>query len=182
MRKVIAALNMTLDGYCDHTAVSPDAEVHDHYTQLLNKAGVLLYGRKTYELMKFWQGLLQEPSGEQSMDDFAVSIDWIPKIVFSTTISNTEWESATVANKSLEEMVLELKQQSGADIFIGSRSLIVQLLNLNLLDEFQLMLHPVIAGGGLPLFEDIKESMQLKLSNTKQFASGAVILYFELKK
>jgi dihydrofolate reductase len=182
MRKVIAALNMTLDGYCDHTAVSPDAEVHDHYTNLLNQAGVLLYGRKTYELMKFWQSLLTNPSGEQSMDDFAVSIDRIPKVVFSNTIHDTEWESAKLASKSLEDTLMELKQQSGADIFIGSRSLIVQLLKLNLLDEFQLMLHPVITGGGLPLFEDIKESMQLKLSNTKRFASGAVILYFQPNK
>ncbi len=179
MRKVIAALNMTLDGYCDHTAVTPDEEVHDHYTNLLNKAGVLLYGRKTFELMKFWQTLLINPSGQQSMDDFAVSIDRIPKIVFSTTLKDTEWESAVLANKSLEEVVHDLKQQEGADIFIGSRSLIIQLLKGNLLDEFQLMIHQVLAGSGLPLFKEITEPMKLQLIKTKNFKSGAVLHYYK---
>ena len=179
MRKVIAALNMTLDGYCDHTAVTPDEEVHDHYTNLLNKAGVLLYGRNTYELMKFWQTLLINPSGQQSMDDFAVSIDRIPKIVFSTTLKDTEWESAVLANKSLEEAVHDLKQQEGADIFVGSRSLIIQLLEGNLLDEFQLMIHPVLAGGGLPLFKGVTEPMQLHLIKTKNFKSSAVLHYYK---
>ena len=179
MRKVIAALNMTLDGYCDHTAVTPDEEVHDHYTNLLNKAGVLLYGRNTYELMKFWQTLLINPSGQQSMDDFAVSIDRIPKLVFSTTLKDTEWESAVLANKSLEEVVHDLKHQDGADIFIGSRSLIIQLLKGNLLDEFQLMIHPVVAGSGLPLFKEVTEPMQLHLIKTKNFKSGAVLHYYK---
>ncbi len=179
MRKVIAALNMTLDGYCDHTAVTPDEEVHDHYTNLLNKAGVLLYGRNTYELMKFWQTLLINPSGQQSMDDFAVSIDRIPKIIFSTTLKDTKWESAVLANKTLEEVVHDLKQQDGADTFVGSRSLIIQLLKGNLLDEFQLMIHPVLAGGGLPLFKEVTEPMQLHLIKTKNFKSGALLHYYK---
>ena len=179
MRKVIAALNMTHDGYCDHTAVTPDEEVHDHYTNLSNKAGILLYGRNTYELMKFWQTLLINPSGQQSMDDFAVSIDRIPKLVFSTTLKDTEWESAVLANKSLEEVVHDLKHQDGADIFIGSRSLIIQLLKGNLLDEFQLMIHPVVAGSGLPLFKEVTEPMQLHLIKTKNFKSGAVLHYYK---
>src|SRR5260221_1907163 len=83
MRKVIAAINMTLDGFCDHTAIIPDEEIHHHYADLLNNASVVLYGRITYQLMQFWQTLLKNPSGEKSMDDFAISIDKIPKIVFS---------------------------------------------------------------------------------------------------
>ncbi|MGF1635826.1 MAG: dihydrofolate reductase family protein [Cyclobacteriaceae bacterium] len=179
MRKIIAAINMTLDGFCDHTAITPDEEIHNHYADLLDSAGVILYGRITYELMQFWQTLLKNPSGEKSMDDFAVAIDKVPKIVFSQTLKNTEWDSAKLATKAIEEEILELKQQPGKDILVGSRSLIVQLLQLNLIDEFQLCIHPVVAGGGLPLFENIKDRKSLKLIKTKILTGGGVILYFE---
>jgi dihydrofolate reductase len=82
MRKIIAAINMTLDGFCDHTAIIPDEEIHQHYTELISDADAILYGRITYQLMEFWQALAKNPSGEKSMDDFAVAIDKIPKIVF----------------------------------------------------------------------------------------------------
>jgi dihydrofolate reductase len=179
MRKVIAAINMTLDGFCDHTAVTPDEEIHQHYTDLLNNTGVILYGRITYQLMQFWPTLLKNPSGEKSMDDFAIAIDKIPKIVFSTTLKSTEWDSAQLSNQPIEEEVLELKQQSGKDIFVGSRSLIIQLMKLNLIDEYQLMVHPVVAGSGLPLFENINDRTVLKLIKTKTFNAGAVTLYYE---
>src|SRR6218665_399473 len=138
MAKVIAAFNMTLDGNGDHTAGIPDEELHQHYSDLLNKGSVILYGRTTFELMKFWQTLLKEPSGEKSMDEFAISIDKIKKIVFSNTLKETGWNSAELAMKTLEEELRYLKQQSGNDIFIGSRSLIIQLLNRELLDELQI--------------------------------------------
>ena len=182
MSKIIAAINMTLDGYCDHTAIDPDEEIHNHYSELLNAADVILYGRKTYELMKFWQTLIENPSGEKSMDDFAIAIDKVPKIVFSNTITDTGWDSAKLANQALEEMVKELKQSSHEGqrgIFIGSRSLIIQLMNHNLLDELQLCIHPVVAGSGLPLFEDVKERTLFNLIKTKVFGSGAVVLYYE---
>ena len=132
--------------------------------------------------MQYWQTLLKNPSGEKSMDDFAMAIDKIQKIVFSHTLKNTEWESAKLSNKSLEEMVLELKQQPGRDILVGSRSLIIQLMNLNLIDEYQLCVHPVVAGSGLPLFENINDRTILKLIKTKTFSSGAVTLYYEPTK
>ena len=179
MRKVIAAINMTLDGFCDHIAGIPDEELHQHYSELLNNAGVILYGRTTYKLMQFWQTLLKIPSGEKSMDEFAVAIDKIPKIVFSRTLKNTEWDSAILSNKPLEEMVLELKQQPGRDILVGSRSLIIQLMKRNLIDEYQLCVHPVVAGSGLPLFENIDDRTILKLIKTKTFSSGAITLYYE---
>ena len=182
MRKLIAGINMTLDGFCDHTAGIPDKEIHQHYAELLDNADVVLYGRITYQLMQYWQTLLKNPSGEKSMDDFAMAIDKILKIVFSHTLKNTEWESAKLSNKSLEEMVLELKQQPGRDILVGSRSLIIQLMNLNLIDEYQLCVHPVVAGSGLPLFENINDRTILKLIKTKTFSSGAVTLYYEPTK
>lgn len=179
MRKVIAAINMTLDGYCDHTSGIPDDEVHDHYTDLLGSAGVALYGRITYHLMEYWRAVLETPTGIKAMDDFAIAIDKTPKIVFSRTLKSVDWQSAKLATQDLEQQVLQLKQQSGKDIFACSPSLIVALTKLNLIDEYQLCIHPVIAGSGLPLFRDISEKIVLKLIKTKVFSGGAVILYYE---
>ncbi len=179
MRKIIAAINMTLDGFCDHTILLPDEEVHRHYQELLNGGDAILYGRTTYQLMGFWRTLLENPSEEKSMNDFALAIDKIPKIVFSHTLKNTEWDSAKLADKPIGEVVNELKRQSGNDIFVGSRSLIIQLMSLNLIDEYQLCIHPVVAGSGLPLFENITERTTLKLVKTKALSGGGVILYYE---
>ncbi len=173
---------MTLDGICDHTAGIPDEEIHQHYTELLGQGDAILYGRTTYQLMEFWRTFLENPSEEKSMNDFATAIDKIPKIVFSHTIKNVDWESATIAKRDLKDEVLELKQQSGKDIFVGSRSLIIQLMKLNLIDEFQLCIHPMVEGKGLSLFEDIKDRVIFKLIKTKTFNGGAVILYYQTKK
>ena len=178
MRKIIAAINMTLDGFCDHTAGVPDEELYQHYAELLDNAGIILYGRITYQLMQFWQNLKNNPSGEKAMDDFANAIDKIQKIIFSDTLKNTEWDSAKLSKQSIEQEVLELKQKSGKDILVGSRSLIIQLLNLNLIDEFQICIHPVIEGKGLPLFDKIKDRTIFKLLKTKTLSSGATVLYY----
>ncbi len=170
---------MTIDGFCDHTAGIPDEEIHQHYTELLSQGDAILYGRTTYQLMEFWRTLLENPSTEKSMNDFAAAINKIPKIVFSRTIKTVEWESATLAKRELKEEVLELKQQSGKDIFVGSRSLIIQLINLGLIDEFQLCIHPVVAGKGLPLFENINDRTVFKLVKNKTFQNGAIILYYQ---
>ncbi|NJO90861.1 MAG: dihydrofolate reductase [Chloroflexia bacterium] len=182
MRRIIAALNMTLDGFCDHTAGLPDEEIHQHYTELLGQGDAILYGRTTYQLMEFWRTFLENPSEEKSMNDFAIAIDKIPKIVFSHTLKNLDWNTAIIANRDLKETVIELKQSHhnrGKDIFVGSRSLIVQLINLNLIDEFQLCIYPVVAQKGLPLFENINNRTIFKLVKTKTFNGGAIILYYE---
>lgn len=182
MRKIIAAMNMTLDGFCDHTSGVPDEEIHQHYADLLRSAGTTLYGRITYQLMEFWRTVLEKPTGDQAMDDFAVAIDNTPKIVFSRTLKSVDWKSAKLASQDLEKEVLELKQSAkggGKDVFVCSPSLIVALTKLHLIDEYQLCVHPVIAGSGLPLFKDISEKIMLKLIKTKTFGGGAVILYYE---
>src|SRR6187401_2356692 len=163
MRKIIAAINMTLDGFCDHTAGLPEEEIHQHYTELLGQADLILYGRTTYQLMEFWRTLLESPSDEKSMNDFAIAIDKIPKIVFSHTLKDVEWDSARLSDQPIKEEVLELKQQSGAAILVGSRSLIIQLMKLNLIDEYQFCVYPVIAGAGLRLFENVKDRTVFKL-------------------
>lgn len=182
MRKVIAGINMTLDGFCDHTAINPDDEIHQHYADLLSNAGVILYGRITYQLMEYWQTVVENPTGDKGVDNFAVVMDKIPKIVFSHTLKNIEWESAKLAKRDIREEVTELKQQPGKDILVGSRSLIMQLLKLNLIDEFQICVHPLIAGSGLPLFEDISDRIFLKFIKSKTFGSGALTLYYEPTK
>jgi len=170
---------MTLDGFCDHTAGIPDEEIHKHYTDLLNQADVILYGRTTYQLMEYWRPYIKNSSGEKSMDDFAQAIDKIPKIVFSNSLKNIEWESAKLATGELKEEIIKLKQQAGKDILVGSRSLIVQLMKLNLIDEFQLCVYPVVVGNGLQLFENINSRITLKLLKTRIFNGGSVILYYE---
>jgi dihydrofolate reductase len=178
MRKLIAAMNMTLDGYCDHTAMGADDEIHDHYAQLLRNSGAALYGRITYQLMEYWRSVIENPTGNKAMDDFAVTMDNIPKIVFSNTLKDVDWETARLATRGLKEEVLELKRQEGKDILVGSPSLIVQLAQLGLVDEYQLGIHPTIVGGGLPLFKNITERIDLKLLKTKTFGCGAVFHYY----
>jgi dihydrofolate reductase len=179
MRKLVAAINMTLDGFCDHTAGIADDKLHQHYADLLSNAGTALYGRKTYQLMQYWQTVLKNPTGNKTTDEFALAIDRIPKIVFSHTLKNLGWESAKLATKGIKEEILELRQQAGKDILVGSPSLIVALTQLGLINEYQLCIHPVIAGSGLPLFKSISEKIILKLLNTKRFDSGAIVLYYE---
>lgn len=179
MRKVIAAINMTLDGVCDHTVGIVDEILHHHYSDLINNAGVILYGRTTYQLMQFWQTLLKNPSDQKSMNDFAVSIDKIEKVVFTKTLKDTGWNTAKIASQPLEEMISEFKHQSGQDILIGSRSLIIQLLNSNLIDEFQICIHPMVEGKGLKLFDQIKDRIIFKLIKTKSLPSGVTIMYYE---
>lgn len=180
MPKVIAAINMMVDGICDHTTGIPDHELHLHYKKLLDDTGVVLYGRITYELMQFWQRLLESPSIDQSMNEFAHSIDKIKKIIFSKTLESTGWESALLAKHTLVEQIIKLKQQSRKDILIGSRSLINQALNEGLIDEFQLCIHPIIEGNGIALFHRINRKIMLELKNTKVFKSGVIILYYKV--
>lgn len=179
MAKIIGAINMTIDGFCDHTAITPDDEIHNHYANLIGSADTILYGRITYQLMQFWQALVENPSGEKSMDDFALAMDKISKVVFSHTLNDVDWHSAKLEKRDLKDVVLELKQEPGKEIFVGSRSLIIQLLNQSLIDELQLCVHPVVAGGGLPLFEKIRGRTHFKLVQTKSFSGGAVIFYYE---
>ncbi len=184
MRKLVAAINTTIDGFCDHTAGVPDAEIHQHYTELLKSAGAILYGRITYQLMEnYWPGVVKNPTGNKAMDDFAVAIQDVPKIVFSRTLKNVEWENTRLATRGIQEEVLELKRQAGKDVFVGSPGLIAALTKLNLFDEYQLCVHPVIIGTGLPLFKDISERIVLKLAKSKAFkSSGAMMLYYEPTK
>ena len=180
MRKLIAAINMTVDGFCDHTAMLADDELHEHYNELLRNAGTLIYGRITYQLMEsYWPSVVKNPTGNKPTDEFAVLIDNIPKLVFSRTLKTVVWKNARLATRGIKDEILELKQQDGKDIFVGSPGLIVASMQLDLIDEYQLCVHPVIARKGLPLFKNINERKTLKLIKTKTLRSGQITLYYQ---
>jgi dihydrofolate reductase len=183
MRKLIAAINMTLDGFCDHTAMIADEEIHQHYNDLLSNAGTLVYGRITYQLMEsYWPSVVKNPTGIKPTDEFAVLIDNISKIVFSRTLKNVDWKNTKLKKEVIKEEVLELKQQAGKNILVGSPSLIVALTHLDLIDEYQLSVQPIVLGSGLALFKNVKDRINLKLLKTKTFGCGAVTLYYEPTK
>jgi dihydrofolate reductase len=180
MRKLIAAINMTLDGYCDHTAGIPDEEIHQHYNELLSNADTLIYGRITYQLMEsYWPSIVKKPTGNKPIDEFAVLIDNISKIVYSHTLKKVDWQNTLLKREIIKEEILELKRQTGKNILVGSPGLILALMQLDLIDEYQLAVHPIILGSGLPLFKNLKDRINLKLLKTKTFGSGVVILYYE---
>ncbi|MFL5788679.1 MAG: dihydrofolate reductase family protein [Flavisolibacter sp.] len=182
MRKLIAAMNITLDGFCDHTAMIADEEIHQHYNKLLSNTGTLLYGRITYQLMEsYWPSIVKNPTGNKPMDEFAVIIDNISKIVFSRTMEKVDWKNSKLKNEIVKEEILELKEQVGKNILVGSPGLIVALSQLDLIDEYQLGVQPIILGSGLSLFKNIKDRINLKLLKTKTFGCGAVILYYDKK-
>src|SRR6202051_3460568 len=150
MRKLIAAINMTLDGFCDHTAMIADEEIHQHYNELLRNAGILLFGRITYQLMEsYWPSIVKNPTGNKPTDEFAVLIDNISKIVYSRTLKNVDWKNTILKKEVIKEEILELKQslQGGSkSILAGSPSLIVALAQLDLIDEYQLSVQPTVLG------------------------------------
>jgi dihydrofolate reductase len=179
MRKLIAAINMTLDGFCNHTAMIADDEIHQHYNDLLSNADTLIYGRITFQLMEsYWPTVVKNPTGNKPTDEFAVLIDDISKIVVSRTLKKVEWKNTELKNEVVKEEILELKQQTGKDILVGSPSLIVALTQLGLIDEYQLAVQPTILGSGLSLFKNIGDRIGLQLLKTKTFSCGVIILYY----
>ncbi len=170
---------MTLDGFCDHTAMNADEETHEHFNALLRNADTLIYGRITYQLMEsYWPTVVKSPTGNKPNDDFALLIDHISKIVFSRTLKNVEWKNTKLKKEIIKEEILQLKQQPGKDIVVGSPSLIVAFMHMDLVDEYQLLVHPTVAGSGLTLFRNIHDRVNLKLIKTKTFGCGVVTLYY----
>jgi dihydrofolate reductase len=130
----------------------------------------------------YWPSVVKNPTGNKPRDEFAVLIDNISKIVFSRTLKNVEWKNTKLKKEVIKEEVLELKQQGGKNILAGSPSLIVALAQLDLIDEYQLGVQPIVLGSGLPLFKNVKDRINLKLLKTKTFGCGAVTLYYEPAK
>ena len=183
MRNVIYAINLTLDGRCDHTKFNPDDEMLEYFTHLTRDADTFVYGRKTYQLMvPYWPDVAKNPSGQTKADyEFAKAFDAINKIiVFSQSLASPEGEKTRIVRTSLHDEILKLKREPGKNIFTGGITLAAQLAALGLIDEYHIVVLPIIVGEGRRLFEGInlQEKLQLKLAGSKVFESGAVVLKY----
>lgn len=183
MRKVIYSINLTADGCCSHTKGNANEEVHQYYTNLLKTADLLVYGRKTYELMvPYWPDVAKNQSGSKTLNDFANTFTAIDKVVFSRSLESVEGNTLLLRG-NLEEEFLKLKQSPGGNISVGGVELPAQLMALGLIDEYYFVIHPVIAGAGRRLWDDINmlEQQNLILADTETFKSGHIALHY-LKK
>ena len=181
MRRVVFAINITADGYCSHTDMIPDEELHEYFTRLLRDASLLLFGRNTYQLMvPYWPDVARNPSENEAINEFARVFDSLDKIVFSTTLKRVEGNNTRIVRTNVAEEVLGLKQQPGKDICVGSLSIASQLSERGLIDEYQFVVHPVVAGKGPRLFESVKlqDSLRLNFAGSKAFGSGVVALHY----
>ena len=182
MRKVIFAINISLDGCCDHTKFNPDGDLLEHYTHLLrDDAGLLVYGRKTYQLMvPYWPDIAKSQSESKADIEFAQAFDSLHKIVFSRSLASAEDKNTKIVRSNLRDEILKLKQEQGKNILVGGVDVPSQLMELGLIDEYRLVVSPVIVGKGRRLFEDVNlpEKGQLKLVESKTFKSGCVALRY----
>ncbi|UPT65200.1 MAG: dihydrofolate reductase family protein [Sphingobacteriales bacterium JAD_PAG50586_3] len=183
MRKLLFGINLTLDGCCDHTKGIPNEEVHEYFTQLTLDAGELLYGRKTYELMvPFWPDIAKNnSSSNKAMNDFAQAFNAVNRITLvSQSLQAVESKNTHIINNNLKDEVLKLKQQEGKNILTGGVDVPSQLLQLGLIDEFHIVIHPIIVGEGRRLFDNISltDYPELNLVDSTVFKSGHVALRY----
>jgi len=182
MRKLIYAINLTLDGCCDHTKMIADDEVLEHYTQLVRDMDLFVYGRKTYQLMvPYWPDIAKNQSGQTKADiDYAEAFDSKKTVVFSRSLDKVEGKNRRIARTDLQQEILKLKQEPGKDILTGGVAIPSQLIELGLVDEFRFVIVPVIAGEGRRLMDGIRlqEKVRLNLVESKIFKSGCVALRY----
>ena len=182
MRPLRYSINVTLDGCVDHRAGSPDEELHRFWAEKLAQADALLFGRVTYEMMQAaWRwpanGLRPDSMAEWT-EPFARSIDAAKKYVVSSTLKQVDW-NAELLHGNLDEAVQQLKQQSGDGLFVGGVKLPLALAELGLIDEYEFVVQPRIAGYGPTLFAGLSKHVDLKLVNRQEFGSGAVAMRYE---
>ena len=180
MKKLIYAINITLDGCCDHTKGIADDELLDHYTQLIRDVDLFVYGRKTYELMvPYWPDVAKDESATRADKDFARAFDSTNKLVFSRSLETAEGNTRIVRT-GLREEILKLKQEPGKNILVGGVDIPSQLMELGLIDEYRFAVGPVLAGEGRRLLEGVSlpGKLQLKLVESKIFKSGCVALRY----
>ena len=182
MRNVIYAINLTLDGCCDHTKFNPDEETFEYFIHLLrDEADLLVYGRKTYQLMvPYWPDVARDPSSTNADKEFAQTFVSKKKIVFSRSLASAEDENTRIVRTNLRDEILRLKQEPGKNILVGGVDIPSQLIELGLVDEYRFVVMPIIAGEGRRLMEGVSlpEKLQLKLVESKTFKSGCIALRY----
>src|ERR1700720_851479 len=185
MRNVIFGINITLDGCCDHTNQFADEEVHEYWTGLLREAGLLVYGRKTYELMvPFWPEVAKTQSETKALNEFAQVFDSINKVVFSRTLDSAEDKKTRIVRTNLRDEILKLKQEQGKNILVGGVDIPSQLIQLGLVDEYHFVVAPILAGEGRRLLEGVslQEKLQLRLVESHIFKKSGCIALRYLKQ
>jgi dihydrofolate reductase len=181
MRKLIYAINLTLDGGCDHTNGVPDEEMFEYHTHLVRGADLLVFGRKTYQLMvPYWPDVAKNPSETKEDREFAKTFVSKDKIVFSQSLKSAEDKNTTIVRTNLRDEIVRLKHQQGNYILAGGVDIPSQLIALGLVDEYRFVIMPIIAGAGRRLLEGIslQEKLRLKLVESKIFKSGFVALHY----
>src|SRR3954452_17384690 len=183
MRPLRYSINVTLDGCCDHRAgIPPDEELHRNAVENLERADALLFGRVTYEMM---EAAFRPPAGTRArpdwMEPFARAIDAARKYVVSSTLDRVDW-NAELVRGDLEEAVQQLKRVSGKGLFVGGVKLPLALAELGLIDEYEFVVHPRLAGHGPTLFAGLAKHVDLRLVSRLEFGSGAVAMRYEPRK
>jgi dihydrofolate reductase len=182
MRPLRYSINVTLDGCCDHRGIIPDEELHRRAAENIARADALLFGRVTYEMMEAaWRGPAQAGARPDWMEPFARTIDAAKKYVVSSTLDRVDW-NAELVRGDLREAVQQLKRQSGKGLFTGGVKLPLALAELGLIDEYEFVVHPRIAGHGPTLFAGLSKRLDLKLVSRQEFGSGAVAMRYEPRR
>ena len=179
MRPLRYSINVTLDGCCDHRAISPDEETHRHATSTLDQADALLFGRVTYEMMESaWRPPGQMDAMPDWMTPFGRTIDAAKKYVVSSTLDRADW-NAELVRGDLGEAVQELKREPGKGLLVGGVKLPLALAELGLIDEYEFVVQPRLVGHGPTLFAGLSERVDLRLVGRLEFGSGAVAMRYE---
>jgi len=181
MRKLIYGVNVSLDGCCDHTKFGGGDDIHDYFSELFQDVDLVIYGRKTYQLMvPFWPEVAKTQSMNEAANAYAKTFDAIEKIVVSRTLTSVEDGHTTIMQGNLKDEILKLKQQPGKAISTGGVELPAQLIEWGLVDEFHIVVHPLIVGAGRRLFDDMNlpEKLSLKLVKSTTLATGCAALHY----
>lgn len=175
-------LNLTLDGCYDHRVGVADDDLHDHFTHIMDETGAMLWGRVTYELMEAaWPAVARDAAAPRAMQDWARKLEAKAKYVVSNTRTDFAWHNTTRLNGDLKQAVTALKEQTPNGVLVGSPTLGKALEAWGLVDEYDLVVHPVIAGHGPTLFQGLEHVRQLELVATKRLRSGQMALHYRRK-
>ena len=182
MRPLRYSINVTLDGCCDHRGIPADEELHRHAAENLERADALLFGRATYEMMEAaFRPATGTGVGPENTDPFARAIDAAKKYVVSSTLHRVDW-NAELVRGDLAQAVQRLKQQPGKGLFLGGVQLAQSLTELGLIDEYEFIVHPRLAGHGPTLFAGLSKPLDLKLVSRLELGSGAVAMRYEPRR
>lgn len=179
MGRLILSMNVTLDGCCDHTKVIADEEMHRQAIDHLDHNDGLLFGRVTYQLMEgFWPSVDSTGAGRKDVVDPARKLGEKPKYVISSTLDQVPWQNSFLLKGPLSEEMSKLKQEGKTLVVLGSPGLALALARLGLIDAYELLVQPIVAGAGPRLFEGMGEGLKLRLTQTRRFGSDVVLLRY----